>query len=41
MHNFTLECYSNGTWELPDLWEKCYHPSGRHCVLDVIELEDY
>ncbi len=23
-----LTCYSNGSWELPGAWEKCYHPSG-------------
>ena len=28
MTHFSLECFANGTFEEPEAWPRCLHPSG-------------
>ena len=31
MSNYSIPCGMNGTWETPDTWPKCFHPTKRYC----------
>ncbi|XP_059083502.1 uncharacterized protein LOC131880812 [Tigriopus californicus] len=31
LKNFTIQCLSNGSWNAPTVWKKCFQPSERIC----------
>ena len=34
--HFSLECFKNGTFEVPQVWPRCRHPSGNTSTIKVI-----
>ena len=32
MSNYSISCGSYGTWQTPDIWPKCFHPTSKDMI---------